>query len=277
MANQTYRAIGVFFDENYAQRAVQALQAAGVQAQIADDKIVRDLQKYGFTDQDQVRLYQSRFKEGNAVVVADAGQQGQQVMDMLLQYGAENIDMTQGQNAQYYQNLSANQRQYGPYDAETGQARSADEARLVLVRENLIATKQAVQGGEVQIRKTAHEHQQQVPVTLTHEEVTVERRPLQGALSEADLSMGEQEIRVPVYEEQAQLQKQAQGEEVVVRKQGVQQQQTLTGTVRHENVEVNQSGNVQVRGNAQANTRNAADQTDYDTTYNETGDNTVNP
>ena len=249
MANQAYRAIGVFFDENYAQRAIQALRQAGIKAQVADETVVRDLKRYGFTDQDQVRLYQGRFNEGNIIVVADAGQKGEDVMNLLLQYGAENIDLTRGQGAKYYQNLQANQRQYGPYDAQTGQARSADETRLVLVREQLIPTKQAVQAGEVQVRKTVHEHQQEVPVTLTHEEVTIERRPLQGNFSEADLATGEQAIRVPVYEEQAQLQKQATAEEVVVRKQQVEQQRTVTGTVRHENVEVDQSGNIQVEGN----------------------------
>jgi len=248
VANQAYRAIGVFFDENYAQRAIQALRQAGINAQVADDKVVGDLKRYGFTDQDQIRLYQNRFKEGNTIVIADAGQNGEDVMNMLLQYGAENIDLTRGQGAKYYQNLQANQRQYGPYDEQTGRARSADETRLVLVREQLIATKQAVQAGEVQVRKTSHEHQQEIPVTLTHEEVTIERRPLQGQLSEADLAAGEQVIRVPVYEEQAQLQKQATAEEVVVRKQQVAQQRTVSGTVRHENVEVDQSGNIQVEG-----------------------------
>jgi len=277
MANQVYRAIGVFFDQQYAQRAVQALQQMGVNAQIADESVIRDLKRYGFTDQDQIGIYQSRFKEGNTIVIADAGQQGQQVMDLLLQYGAENIDLTQGRNAQYYQKLGAAQRQYGPYDAQTGQARSADQARLVLVREQLIPTKQAVQGGEVQIRKTAHEHQQQVPVTLTHEEVTVERRPLSGPVSQADLATGEQEIRVPVYEEQAQLQKQAQAEEVVVHKQQVQEQQTLSGTVRHENVEVNQAGNVRIQGNAQANPRNTQAETDYQGSYGEGDQTTANP
>ena len=228
MANQAYRAIGVFFDENYAQRAIQGLRQAGINAQIADDKVVRDLKRYGFTDQDQIGVYQNRFKEGNTLVIADAGQNGEDVMNLLLQYGAENIDMTRGQNARHYQNLQANQRQYGPYDEQTGRARSADEARLVLVREQLIPTKQAVQAGEVQVRKTTHEHQEQFPVTLTHEEVTIERRPIQGQVSEADLTAGEQVVRVPIYEEQAQLQKQATAEEVVVRKQQVQQQQTLT-------------------------------------------------
>jgi len=272
MAKQAYRAIGVFFDENYAQRAIQALQAQGINAQLADKSVINDLKRYGFTDEDQIRVYQARFQEGNPVVIADAGQQSDEVMNLLLQYGAENIDLTRGQTARQYQNLQANQRQYGPYDQEMGRARSADEARLVLVRESLIATKQAAQSGEVQVRKTAHEHQEQVPVTLRHEEVTVERRPLQGQVTEADLAQGEQVIRVPVYEEQAQLQKQATAEEVVVHKQTVEQQQTLTGTVRHENVEVDQSGNVQVQGNVQGQTRQG--QAGYNTQYTEADDTT---
>jgi len=250
MAKQQYAAIGAFMDESYAQRAIQLLQQAGIRAQIADQGTVQKLGSLGFTDQ-EARLYQGRLQEGNTIVVAEAGNGSVQPIDILLQAGAENIDMSkQGQGAQYYQSLPANNRQYGPYDQDLGRARSADEARLILRREELIANKQAVQAGEVTVRKTVHEHQQEIPVTLQHEEVTIERRPLEGPVSEADLAAGEQTIRVPVYEEQVQLQKQVRGEEFVVNKQAVQEQRTVQGTVRHENVEVDQAGNIEITGDA---------------------------
>jgi uncharacterized protein (TIGR02271 family) len=253
-ANQDYKAVGVFTDRGFAEQVVQQLKAAGYQAQVVDEATVQDLGNQGFTSQDEIQLYQSRFREGNAVVLVDAGTQGQEILDYLLQNGAENIDLTKNQQgARQYQNLSADQRQYGPVDATTGRARSADEARMVLRREQLVPTKQAVQAGEVGVHKVVHERQQEIPVTLTHEEITIERRPLEGAINAQEAgAFEEQTIRVPVYEEQVQLQKQVTGEEVVVHKQQVQEQRTVSGTTRHEHVQVDQSGNVQVQGDGQA-------------------------
>ena len=111
--------------------------------------------------------------------------------------------------------------------------------------------KQQVQAGQVQIRKVVEERQENVPVTLGHEEVTIERRPLTDASQLQNAEFAEQTINVPVYAEQAELQRQVTGEEVVVHKQAVQEQQTISGTTRHEHVEVDQTGNVQVQGNVE--------------------------
>ncbi len=270
MAKNAYKAVGVFTDQEFAQRAIQQLQAAGLQAQILDRTSVRQLEQQGF-NRDEYGIYENRAQEGNVVVLAQGGQSGDEARNILLQAGAENIDVSrQGQGANYYQTLQANQRQYGPVDQSTGRARTADEARMILRRESLIPVKQAVQAGEVEIRKTVHEHQQEVPVTLAHEEVTIERRAITdpNQLNAADI--GDQTIRVPVYEEQAQLQKQVTGEEVVINKERVEQQRTVTGTVRHENVEVVPSGGVQVQGNTQQ-TRTDYNTTDYtNTDYSDT-------
>lgn len=274
----TYKAVGVFTDQEFAQRAIQQLQAAGLQAQILDRNSVRALQQQGF-NKDESGLYESRAQEGNVVVLAQGGRTGEEALNILLQSGAENIDVSkQGQGARYYQGLAAQQRQYGPVDESLGRARNAEETRLILRREQLIPVKQTVQAGEVAVRKTVHEHQQEVPVTLAHEEVTIERRPITdpSRLNAADI--GQEEIRVPVYQEQAQLQKQVTGEEVVVNKERVQQQQTVSGTVRHENVEVVPSGDVQMQGNTQRTGQTDATQADYDTTgYNNPDSTNANP
>jgi uncharacterized protein (TIGR02271 family) len=277
MAKNTYKAVGIFTDQEFAQRAIQQLQAAGLQARILDRNSVRQLEQLGF-NRDEYGLYESRAQEGNIVVLAEGGSQGDQALNILLQSGAENIDVSkQGRGAAYYQGLAANQREYGPVDESTGRARNADEARLILRHEQLIPVKQAVQAGEVAVRKTVQEEQQNVPVTLAHEEVTIERRPITDPRQLNAAGSGEQEIRVPVYEEQAQLQKQVTGEEVVVNKERVEQQRTVSGTVRHENVEVVPSGDIQVQGNTQA-TRRDANTADYDTTdYSSSDTSNANP
>jgi len=269
-SQQTYRAVGVFTDGEFAQRVVQRLKEAGYTAMVATDQEARNLSSYGF-NQDEVGLYSARFNEGNSLVLVDAGNQGDEILQYLLQAGAENIDLSKGgaaaggqqRDARYYQSLQSSNRRYGPVDETTGQARTAEEATMILRSESLIPVKQSVQAGEVQIRKTVEERQQQVPVTLAHEEVTIERRPItdQSQLQGADFA--EQTISVPIYEEQAQLQRQVTGEEVVVHKQAVQEQQTISGTTRHEHVEVDQTGNVQVQGDVQT----------TQTTYNDTDTN----
>jgi stress response protein YsnF len=61
--------------------------------------------------------------------------------------------------------------------------------------------------------------------------------------------MQDEVIRVPVYEERAELQKQARvREEVGIQETAVNEQQTLTGTARGEDLQVQQSGDVNMTG-----------------------------
>ena len=272
--NQNDTVVGVFFDEGYAQQAVQALQAAGYQARIADESAIKSFRKLGWEDE-VAALYESRYNEGNAIVVVEGGD-GTNALNMLLEYGAEYLNLqAQGQGKQYagmqseaydaayYQNLQADQRQYGTYDEQLGRARNAEELHVQLRDETLTPVKEAQQSGEVQLRKVVHERQVEVPVTLRQEEVIIERVPVDREVSAAEAGeiteMGDQVIRVPVYEEQVELQKSTRvREEVTIGKRAVEQQQNVSGTTRHEHLEVEESGEVRVQGNAQDTTvRNA--------------------
>jgi uncharacterized protein (TIGR02271 family) len=159
-------------------------------------------------------------------------------------------------DANYYKNLQREQRQYGRYDEKLGRARNEEETRMQLREETLTANKTANQAGEVELRKVVHEKEQQIPVNLKHEQVVIERRDVDRPAEAGEITdMQDEVIRVPVYEEQAQLQKQAcVREEVTIGKEAVQEQQTLSGTTRHEHVEVSNSGDVEVRGDADVTT-----------------------
>jgi uncharacterized protein (TIGR02271 family) len=266
MGKEQDTVIGVFLDQGSAQRAVEQLQAAGFKATLAGQG---GRSAYtGISDQ-EARLYESRANEGNAIVtVQNAGDRGEQAVSIMLEAGAENIDMTaqQSQGADYYRNLAANKRQYGQIDTATGRGKTAEEMRVQLREEVLTPVKQATEAGQVQLRKTVHEKEQQVPVNLVHEEVTIERRPVDRPLQAGELTdLREEVIDVPVYEEQAQLQKQGRvREEVVINKERVQEQQTLGGTTRHEHLEVEQTGDV-VRGDVNSNVRTTQTNTEtYD-------------
>jgi len=271
MKNERDTVVGIFLDEEHAKNALQQLKSAGFQAQQSKGSG----NDFKGLSNDERGLYESRAQEGNAlVVVRNAADRGEEALNIMLGAGAENVDMNaqgqgQGQgytgqrDANYYNSLSrrgTNERQYGL----NGQ--DADNIRLQLREEQLTATKQARQAGEVQVHKTVHEEQQQIPVNLRHEEVTIERhavdRPVGGEIGD----LQDETIRVPVYEEQAQLTKQGRvAEEVVINKDVVEQQQTLQGTVRREDVELNQSGNVVSDGEG----RTAYQGPDGDTNYNQ--------
>lgn len=83
----------------------------------------------------------------------------------------------------------------------------ADEDRSLKLREEQLGiTKDRVQTGEVEVHKDVVEEQKTVHVPVTHEEVYVERRPVEQ--SAADTPIGDDKsIRVPIVEEKVEVTK----------------------------------------------------------------------
>jgi len=93
----------------------------------------------------------------------------------------------------------------------------------------------------VHLYKDVVQEQQTVSVNLRHEEVTVERVPVTGQASQADLpnAFQDQDIEVPVMGEEAVVGKQVREvEEVRLHKQASEEQQQVSDTVRRERVVV---------------------------------------
>ena len=117
--------------------------------------------------------------------------------------------------------------------------------KVQLAEEQLHVDKTMRQAGEVEIHKEIVEEQVQVPVTLQHEEVVVTRhavnRELAPGESVTDMDEGEV-IRIPVSEEVANVTKTARVvEEVEIDKRQVAENQTVTGTVRREEIDIDDS------------------------------------
>ena len=110
------------------------------------------------------------------------------------------------------------------------------EQRIVLSEEQLNVGKRQVQAGEVNLRTTVETQRVQQQVGLSHEEVSIERRPLSADSANAgDLTIGEETIRVPLTREEAVVEKRVVPvEEVVVRTNTVTENQTVEDTVRKE-------------------------------------------
>jgi uncharacterized protein (TIGR02271 family) len=119
-------------------------------------------------------------------------------------------------------------------DSESGATMEAHE-------EELQANKTSRQTGEVVARKEVVEDIETVEVPVTREEVHVERRPISGAGASpsAGTTFGEDEVRIPVSEEQVQVQKVSRPvEEVRLTKEQTQDTEQVTDTVRKERIEV---------------------------------------
>jgi uncharacterized protein (TIGR02271 family) len=130
-----------------------------------------------------------------------------------------------------------------------GASSTAENQTMELREERLRVDKQPVETGEVRLRKEVVTEHKTVDVPVTREEVVIERHPVAGGQATAsDLNAGE-EIRVPVREEQVRVEKQAVvKEEVSLGKRKVTDTQTVDENVRHEELRVDKTGKVDVRG-----------------------------
>ncbi|WP_068621898.1 YsnF/AvaK domain-containing protein [Paenibacillus tuaregi] len=119
--------------------------------------------------------------------------------------------------------------------------------KLQLREEQLSVDKNRVKTGEVQVRKEVVEEQKTINVPVSHEEVVIERKPVQDGAS--DQPVGKEEaIRIPVTEEKVEVNKNAVVTgEVEVHKRDVQETQQVQDTVRKEKARVERSGSPEVR------------------------------
>ncbi|HSK83842.1 MAG TPA: DUF2382 domain-containing protein [Rubrobacter sp.] len=112
-----------------------------------------------------------------------------------------------------------------------------DELRVQRIEEELAAGTREREAGQLKVRKRVRTDREQIEVPTRHEEVSVERVPLEGEASEAEI--GEDEVRVPVTEEEVVVEKRPVAkEEVRIRKDVVEDTETVEEDVRREEVEV---------------------------------------
>lgn len=177
--------------------------------------------------QDRSRYFAHRFGSGTegAVVTVNAGSRSAEAQGILTRYGAD-----LGENAASYDYSSA---------GTTGTDQVQDTQNIQLLGEILRVQKERVSRGEVRLRKEVITETQTVQVPVTREELVIERRPVDGTTA-ASGTVGEgREIRIPLSEETASLDKSTVvREEVAVGKKPVGEVRDLTGEVRREELVV---------------------------------------
>jgi uncharacterized protein (TIGR02271 family) len=112
-----------------------------------------------------------------------------------------------------------------------------DELRVKRSEEELAAGTREREAGQLKVRKRVRTDRQRIEVPTRHEEVSVERVPVDGEATEAEI--GEDEVVVPVTEEEVVVGKRpVVKEEVRIRKDVVEDTETVEEDVRREEIEV---------------------------------------
>src|SRR5215207_1785410 len=113
-----------------------------------------------------------------------------------------------------------------------------DELRVQRVEEELRAGTREREAGAMRVRKRVRTDREQISVPTRHEEVSVERVPVEGReASEAEI--GEDEVTMPVVEEEVVVEKRpVVKEELRIRKDVVLDEEVVEEDVRKEEVEV---------------------------------------
>jgi uncharacterized protein (TIGR02271 family) len=133
-------------------------------------------------------------------------------------------------------------REHAAHDEGVHQSRGddladEDELRVQRIEEELTAGTRQRQAGSIRVRKRVRTDREHIEVPTRHEEVSVERVPVEGEASEAEI--GEDEIVVPVTEEEVVVHKRpVLKEEVRIRKDVVEETEVIEEEVRREEVEV---------------------------------------
>ena len=197
-------------------------------------------------DADERGLYAESVRRGSTLVVARAEDQLiDQAADIMNRYGAIDVDRRAAQyREQGYTNFDASAQ---PYTAEQiRQEREAlaaqGEVALPVVEEQLQIGKRAVRRGGVRVYSRVTERPVEETVSLREEHVTVERRPVNRPVGDADrAAFKEGTFQVTEMAEEAVVAKQARVvEEVVVGKEVAERAETIRDTVRRTDVGVEQ-------------------------------------
>jgi len=191
--------------------------------------------------EEEAKYYQSEFEAGQYIVTVKADGRADEALAILRRHGARDAH-----------SAGATDRMATATAASTGAAcdtRMEGGQTIPVREEELHARKQAVEAGEVRVRKDVVTEHKSVEVPVRREEVVVERHAPTGQhAATSEVSEGE-EIRIPVMEEQVSVTKTpVVKEEVTVGKRVVQGTEKVTGEVRKEKVRVEREGDVDVQG-----------------------------
>jgi len=199
--------------------------------------------------EEEAKYYEGEVRSGRTLVTVRADSRYDEAVAILRRYGAYDAS-TRGTAASTTTHSATAAGATTTGKSTAGKSTAAGTARggtMELREEELRARKESVEAGEVSVRKEVKTEHKTLDVPVTREEVVIERRPASGQASTGDIRPGE-EIRIPVREEQVSIEKTpVVKEEVHVGKRKVQETKHVSGTVRKEEAQIEEKGDVEVK------------------------------
>ena len=249
---RTHEVTAFYDDRAQAQQAIERLNAANIPAddvRIVEgndptaDASARSTDDRGFLDKlgdffmpDEDRhTYAEGLNRGGYVVSARvSAEHHERVADIL--DDDHSVDLDSRSNEWRNDGWAGYQ---GDAAARTGAGTVAGEGTIEVAEEQLKVGKRDVSHGRVKVRSYVVEDQVSEDVTLRREEVDVERRPVDRVVDSADAAFKERTVEVEETAEEAVVAKEARVvEEVDVSKHVETETETVSGTVRHTEVEI---------------------------------------
>jgi len=186
--------------------------------------------------EEDARHFEQGFKQGGILVTVNAGARSAEARRSLLESGAD-----LGPTAQ----TTAGATTAG---ATTDFAGTSDQKRLELREEQLDVETREKQAGEVRVRKEVVTEQRNIEVPVTREEVVIERHAGSGRKASDQAIGADEEVRIPLMEEEVDVKKRAVvREEVSVGKRPVTETKNVSETVRREEARIDREGDAGVR------------------------------
>jgi stress response protein YsnF len=200
--------------------------------------ITASLVKLG-VDEDNAEFYAEGIKRGGAfVAVETSDEQADEAVDVLENYNPADI------NTRISEWRETGWTGFNPDVPYTPSTTTNDEVRVPVIEEELkVGKREANNGNRVHVHTYVTETPVQEQVTLREEHVSVERTPVNRPANAADFGQ-EADYEFTERSEEAVVEKQARVvEEVVVRKDVNERTETVSDTVRRQDVEIDKKPN----------------------------------
>lgn len=129
-------------------------------------------------------------------------------------------------------------------DLDTTRGLGTTDDVIPVIDERLVVGKRDVNLGRVRVRSYLREEPVSANVNLHEERVTLERRPVDRPLTDADAAFRDRTIEAEAHAEEAVIGKEARvTEEISLRKEGFEHEETVNDTVRKTEVEIEDDRN----------------------------------
>ncbi|WNG34477.1 DUF2382 domain-containing protein [Archangium minus] len=128
------------------------------------------------------------------------------------------------------------------------EGRRSDEVAVPIHKEEMDVSKRDVQSGEVRVQKEVVEEVKTVSVPVRRERVRVERRDVAPERPAMNASFQDETVVVPLHAEEVEVHKRpVVSEEVVIRKDEIEEERRVAEPLRHEEVDIRTSGEEDTR------------------------------